>query len=92
MRISASGLASTIAVAIDQILRLAPSISAAHRAGGVEHERDFDGRLCNRRRQAGRERKGSESERKDAKGSNWLHVLLRCSVPWNRNSPGFTVP
>ena len=34
-----------IAVAIDQILRLAPSISAGHRAGGVEHEGDLDNGL-----------------------------------------------
>jgi len=37
---------STIAVAIDQILRLAPSIRPPIEAGGVQHEGDFDGGLA----------------------------------------------
>src|SRR5450631_4400885 len=92
MRISASGLESTIAVAIDQILRLAPSIrppiepvvsrtkatSTVALALAAEYTAD-SGRVASAKASA-----RMVIER--------FMVLLQCSVPWNQGFPRFTFP
>src|ERR1700704_2689015 len=91
MRISASGLESTIAVAIDQILRLAPSIrppiepvvsstNATSTVGFTE--------ACDSPAESGRAASANARERSVVDD---CMVLLQCFVPWNRSSPGFTV-
>src|ERR1700712_5332629 len=90
MRISASGLLSTIAVAIDQILRLAPSIkppmepvvSSTNATSTVGLAR-----ACDRPADRGRAARAKASERSVVD----VIILLQCFVPWNRNSPGFAV-
>src|SRR3954454_67911 len=91
MRMSASGLESTIAVAIDQILRLAPSIrppiepvvSSTNATSTVGFAR-----ACDSPAQSGRAARANASERRVVDD---FMVLLQCFVPWNRSSPGFTV-
>src|SRR5882757_8193678 len=91
MRISASGLLSTIAVAIDQILRLVPSIrppiepvvsstNATSTVGFTE--------ACDSPAESGRAASANARERSVVDD---CMVLLQCFVPWNRSSPGFTV-
>src|SRR3978361_100214 len=90
MRISASGLESTIAVAIDQILRLAPSIKPpmepvvsstnATSTVGLADATDSPA-------ESGR----AASANARARSVVDVIVLLQCFVPWNRSFPGFTV-
>src|SRR3954464_6586378 len=91
MRISASGLESTIAVAIDQILRLAPSINppiepvvSSTKATSTVGLAD----ACDRPADSGRTVKAKASERSVVDD---FMVLLQCFVPWGGSSPGFAV-
>src|SRR3954470_24222051 len=91
MRISASGLESTIAVAIDQILRLAPSINPPIEPVVSSTKATSTVGLacaCDRPVDSGRAARAKASERSVVDD---FMVLLQCFFPWNRSSPGFTV-
>ena len=76
---SASGLTSTMPLAIDQILRLAPSIRPAIEPGRVEDEGDLDAPArpaCIGGAEG--DRRGRQAQKRDAKGVQ--HETSPCFV------------
>src|SRR6202171_1642234 len=88
---SASGLESTIAVAIDQILRLAPSIRPP-----IEPAVSSTNATSTVGLATAPENVAVDSNAAVARASARMAVadfigILQCSVPRNQSSPGFTV-
>jgi hypothetical protein len=87
-----------VGIAVDDRGRDRPDLAlgafdqAAHRARGVEHERDLDGRLGDGCGNGGRQWQGGERERECADGDGWLHGSPPVVRPSEPRFPSLRVP
>src|SRR5216684_7581327 len=92
MRMSASGLESTIAVAIDLILRLAPSIRPPIDPVVSRTKATSTVGLAMAAEDAADSGRAASANASVRIANERFMVLLQCSVPWNRGFLRFTVP